>query len=238
MSLNNMSYLFTPRAVLVALFSSFGMDYPESSMAPFDITKVVLPGDAISAELNTSEIALGGLCPFKNFAFLILNTCTAAFYNNGVGHSFFSRPVSMGKIPYSMTELTILTWELGEDGKGWISIEEVLVRLNTSYTPNGTFSRKSDQSIPDAQGNPTWIGYDAAVCVELFEPWVVEVYNGTTGLPTTLRIVEPGNVVRSKDTPDSEEKLVGLPLSMTNSDAHQKLNSSKLADVYVCCFPF
>ncbi|KAG6900124.1 hypothetical protein C0993_002659 [Termitomyces sp. T159_Od127] len=174
------------------------MDYPESSMVPFDVTKVVRPGDAISAGLNTSGIALG-----------------AAFYNNGVGHSFFSRPVAMG-----------------QDGKGWISIEEVLVRLNTSYTPNGVFARKSDQSIPDAQGNPTWIGYDAAVCVELFEPWVVEVYNSTTGMPTTLRIVEPGNVVRSQDTPEFQEKLVGLPLSMTNSDANTELNSSKLADVY------
>ncbi|KNZ77671.1 hypothetical protein J132_04490 [Termitomyces sp. J132] len=198
MSNNGMSYLFTPRAVLASLFSSFDVDYPESSMVPFDITKVVQPGDAISTALNMSDIALG-----------------AAFYNNGVGHSFFSRPVSMGA-----------------DGKGWISIEEVLVRLNTSYTPNGTFARKSNQSIPDAQGNPTWIGYDAAICVELFEPWIVEVYNSTTGLPSTLRIVEPGNVVRSQDTPDIQENLIGLPLSVTYPDVHQQLNSSKLADVY------
>ena len=60
MSRNGMSYLFTPRAVLASLFSSFGMDYPESFMVPFDITKVVMPGDAVSAALNTSDIALGG----------------------------------------------------------------------------------------------------------------------------------------------------------------------------------
>ncbi|KAG6901638.1 hypothetical protein C0995_009739 [Termitomyces sp. Mi166 len=179
LSLNNMSYLFTPRAVLVSLFSSLGMDYPESSMVPFDITKVIHPGDTISAALNPNDIALGG-----------------------------------------------------EDGKGWVSIEEVLVRLNTSYTPNGTFARKSDQSILDDEGNPTWIGYDAAICVELFEPWIVEIYNSTTGLPSTLRIVEPVNVVRSQDTPELQEKLVELPLSMTDSDTHRQLNSSKLADVY------
>ncbi|KAG6883889.1 hypothetical protein C0992_007533 [Termitomyces sp. T32_za158] len=121
---------------------------------------------------------------------------------------------------------------MGQDGNGWISIEEVLVRLNTSYTPDGTFARKSDQSIPDAQGNPTWIGYDAAVCVELFEPWVVEVYNSTAGLPMTLRVVEQGNVVRSQDTMKEQEQLVGLPLSLTNSNAHEKLNSSNLADIY------
>ncbi|KAG6898724.1 hypothetical protein C0993_004840 [Termitomyces sp. T159_Od127] len=173
------------------------MDYPESPIVPFDITTVVIPGDEIPAELNTSEIAFG-----------------AAFYHNGVTHSFFSKPVSMG-----------------QDGKGWASIEEVLVRLNTTYTPNGTFASKSDQSPPDAQGNPTWFGYDAAVCVELFEPWIVEIYNSTTGLPTTLRIVQQGNV--AQDTPEVQERLVGLPLSVTNPDAHQTLNSSRLYDVYV-----
>ncbi|KAG6867487.1 hypothetical protein C0993_002216 [Termitomyces sp. T159_Od127] len=166
-------------------------------MVPFDVTTVVIRGDEIPEELNTSEIALG-----------------AAFYHNGVAHSFFSRPVPMG-----------------QDGKGCISIEEVLVRLNTTYTPNGTFALKSDESIPGAQGNPTWISYDAAICVELFEPWIVEVYNSTTGLPQTLRIVQRGSMARSQDTPEFQEKLVGLPLSVTNPDAHQTLNSSKLANV-------
>ncbi|KAG6913002.1 hypothetical protein DXG01_010480, partial [Tephrocybe rancida] len=55
---------------------------------------------------------------------------------------------------------------MGGDGKGWLSIEEVL------------------------EGNPTWIGYDAAICVELFKPWIVEVYNSATGQPSTMRIVE------------------------------------------------
>ncbi|KAG6850014.1 hypothetical protein H0H93_002463 [Arthromyces matolae] len=179
LSMNNKTYVFTPRPVLESLFSDFGMDYPEASIQPFNITQVVNPGDSVSSSLNTSDIALGGA-----------------------------------------------------DGKGWISIEEVLVRLNTSYTPNGTFSRKSDQSVPDAQGNPTWIGYDAAVCVELFEPWIVEVYNSTTGLPTTLRIVEAGNLVRSQNTPQLQEELVGLPLVNSDSSVSQQLNSSNLADVY------
>ncbi|KAG6853509.1 hypothetical protein C0991_003704 [Blastosporella zonata] len=199
LSPNNMTYVFTPRPVLASLFSAFNMDYPNASIAPFDVTKVVLPGDSYNAGVNASSTALG-----------------AAFYENGVGHSFFSSPVS-----------------LGEDGKGWVSIEEVLVRLNTSYTPNGTFAVKSNQSIPDAQGNPTWIGYDAAVCVELFEPWIVEVYNSTVGQPTTMRIVEPGNQVRSVNSSAIEEELVGLPLAVTDPAANQQLNSSNLVDVYI-----
>ena len=76
----------------------------------------------------------------------------------------------------------------GADGKGWISLEHILIRLNTTYTPNGTFPVLSAQSIPDTvTGNPTYIGYDAVVCLQLFEPWVVEMYNSTTG-PSTFRI--------------------------------------------------
>ncbi|KAG6878852.1 hypothetical protein C0992_007114 [Termitomyces sp. T32_za158] len=175
----NMTYVLTPRDVFVSLFRSFGMDLPESLMAPLNITAVLVPGDQLPTGLNTSEIAL-----------------------------------------------------VGQDGKGWISIEEVLVRLNTTYTPNGTFARKSDQSLLDDEGNQTWIGYDAAICVELFEPWIVEVYNSTTGLPTTLKIVQPGNVVHSQDTPELQERLVGLPLYVTNPDVHNSLNSSKATDVY------
>ncbi|KAF8075860.1 hypothetical protein FPV67DRAFT_386387 [Lyophyllum atratum] len=190
------SYVFTPRDVLNTLFSSFNMEYP--ALPPFNATQVLNPNDTLPVGLNTDETALGAL-----------------FYGNGVGHSFFSSPVSMG-----------------QDGNGWVTIEEVLVRLNTTYTPNGTFPRKSDLSVPDQFGNPTWIGYDAAVCVQLFEPWIVEVYNTTTGLPTTMRVVEKGNEVRSINSVKLQEKLTGFPV--TDPDVNRQLNSSKLADVYAC----
>ena len=92
----------------------------------------------------------------------------------------------------------------GADGKGWISLEHVLIRLNTTYTPNGTFPILSAQSFPNAAGKPTYIGYDAVVCLQLFEPWVVEVYNSTTG-PSTVRIIgkEAGN------NTEKGERLVG-----------------------------
>ena len=46
----------------------------------------------------------------------------------------------------------------------------------------------SDASIVDASGFNSRIGYDAVVCVEMFEPWVLEIYNSTLGVPTTTRI--------------------------------------------------
>ncbi|GLB33262.1 hypothetical protein LshimejAT787_0101460 [Lyophyllum shimeji] len=196
-SLNTFTYVFTPRAVLESLFTSFGMGYPTTLM-PFNASKVLQLNDTLPVGLDPAQTALG-----------------AAFYDNGVGHSFFSSPVSTG-----------------EDGNGWVSIEEVLVRLNTTYTPKGKFPRKSDVSVPDKNGGPTWIGYDAAVCVQLFEPWVLEVFNSTTGLPSSMKIVEKGNEIRSMDTAQTQEKLAGWPV--TDPDVNRQLNSSRLADVYAC----
>ncbi|KAG5645260.1 hypothetical protein DXG03_006562 [Asterophora parasitica] len=135
------------------------------------------------------------------------------FYNNGVAHSLFSMPVG----------------ESGKDGHGWMSVEQVLVRINTTYTPDGKFARLSDQSIPDIDGKPTYIGYDAIACVQLFEPWVLEIYNSTTGLPSSTRVVGKGNVIVSNNTVDREEKLIGTPL--VDTDVNRALNSSNLFSV-------
>ena len=110
----------------------------------------------------------------------------------------------------------------GADGKGWVSLEHVLIRLNTTYTPNGTFPVLSAQSIPDGAGKPTYIGYDAAVCLQLFEPWVVEVYNSTTGL-STVRITGKG----AGNDMEKGERLVGERISGVN----RKLNSTLLWNV-------
>jgi hypothetical protein len=40
----------------------------------------------------------------------------------------------------------------GADGNGFVSIETLLVRLNTTYTPNGKFLTHSDLAVPDASG--------------------------------------------------------------------------------------
>lgn len=123
-----------------------------------------------------------------------------------MSHSFFSKPLSKG-----------------QDGKGWISLEQVLVRLNTTYAPNGIFPVLGAQNLPDATGEPTHIGYDAVVCLQLFEPWVVEVYNSTTG-PSTVRMVERGNAARSMN---AGEKMIGAEIGGVT----RELNSSRLFDV-------
>jgi len=138
----------------------------------------------------------------------------ASFYDNGVAHSFKSDPISMG-----------------QEGFGWISIEHVLVRLNTSYAPNGEFLRMGDIVRQDKDGNLTYIGYDAAVCLELFDPWIVEAYNNTVGFPSSVRLVQPGNEVKDMNNAHLKEKRMGRPL--TDPSVSRQLNSSKLRDVYI-----
>ncbi|KAK0216216.1 hypothetical protein IW262DRAFT_1276633 [Armillaria fumosa] len=135
----------------------------------------------------------------------------ATFTDNGVAHTLKSEPITMG-----------------EEGFGWISIEWVLIRLNTTYTLNGTFATYSDQYMLDENGKETWIGYDAAVCLELYEPYIVETYNSTTGVPLSTGIISQNKEI----TTDSsvEEKRAGNPV--TGSNVKRQLNSTGLKDVY------
>lgn len=77
------------------------------------------------------------------------------------------------------------------------------------------------------------IGYDAAVCVEAIEPWLVDTYNATTGHATSLKIVGPGGIssspleqgqrkggehpVRLNDTLSSVGKFPAFALAHFNS---------------------
>ena len=91
-------------------------------------------------------------------------------------------------------------------------MENILVRLNTSFAPNGTFGLKGD-SLPDKDGIATFIGYDAAVCLELYEPWVLDVYNSSAGSPSTMRIVDKAAEIKDMNTEKIKEKRLGKPVS-------------------------
>jgi hypothetical protein len=124
------------------------------------------------------------------------------FSINGVAHSFWSIPIVMG-----------------ESGKGWAQLETVLIRLNTSYVPKGNFPVYNSEVVIDEAGRPTRIGYDVAVCLELYEPWIVDTYNTTTGLPSTKQVVGPGNMVVNT----GQEKRKGKAVS---ADVERRLNST------------
>jgi len=104
-------------------------------------------------------------------------------------------------------------------------MENILVRLNTSFAPNGTFGIKGD-SVPDKDGFATFIGYDAAVCLELYEPWVLEVYNSSVGFPSSMRIVDNGTEIKDMNTEKIKEKRLGKPVS--NPLVKRALNSTNM----------
>jgi len=69
----------------------------------------------------------------------------------------------------------------------WVTVETVVIRLNTSLTPSGRFPAYLNESLPGL--GEVMLGFDAAVCVQKYEPWIVEAYNTSTGSSFALRIV-------------------------------------------------
>ena len=74
------------------------------------------------------------------------------------------------------------------DDSGWTTIETVLLRFSSDYAPSGRFPVYVNSSL-----DGRWMGYDAAVCVRKYEPWIIETYNASIAPPTALRIIGKGN---------------------------------------------
>lgn len=100
----------------------------------------------------------------------------------------------------------------------------MLIRINTTYAPNGSFPLFGAE-LPDVNDKPTFIGYDAAVCIEAYEPWIVEAYNATGIAPTLTRVVSKGANVPDKDDSRSEGKR-NQRLSAEDVNVSRSINST------------
>ena len=69
---------------------------------------------------------------------------------------------------------------------GLTTVEMVLIRLDTNFAPLGRFPVYLNES-------GTRVGYDAAVCVHRWEPWMVQASNATTSPPSLLGIIAKGS---------------------------------------------
>ncbi|TFK28706.1 hypothetical protein FA15DRAFT_665147 [Coprinopsis marcescibilis] len=78
--------------------------------------------------------------------------------------------------------------------EGFIAISTTLVRINTAFAPAGDFSRYSE-NISSSESPGTRIGYDAAVCVQAYEVWVLEVHRAPDSRPMAGRIVRRATLV-------------------------------------------
>jgi hypothetical protein len=141
------------------------MNLPASLKKP-DLSR--LENNTIPSDIDPSKVSyLRELLIFSTtFVSNIRNA--VKWWENGVAHSFQSRLIP----------------DTGAVGnQGWTSVETLLIRLNTLFTPFGRFPVHSD--APVANGLPkAMMGYDAAVCVERYEPWIIEAYNTSVGFPT------------------------------------------------------
>jgi len=70
----------------------------------------------------------------------------------------------------------------------WMTIETVLLRFSSDYAPSGRFPVYVNSSV-----DGRWMGYDAAVCVRKYEPWIIETYNATIVSPSALRVIGKGD---------------------------------------------
>jgi len=162
------TYVIVTRAFLEDLFSTLSLPLPDvfkTPGAPFLSPNDALP--PVSVRKRWPALVRSSCVP----AFLCANLSPAGFEDNGVAHSFHSyMPIA------------------GESGNGWVWVETVLVCLTNDCVPNAI----SPVWSADPTINPPElsIGYDVVFCVEICEPWIVQIYNSSLCIPMTMSIVD------------------------------------------------
>ena len=146
----------------------YGMDLPTQFTEP-DLT--LEDNDTIPSNIDPSTISYVGEFSSASLAFVMSNLCSTESEGlNGQSITFNTT------IPHATSS------------QGWTTIEHVLMRIDTNFTPSGRFPVYWDG--PSSQRR---IGLDVAICVQKYEPWIIEVHNTSTGSPSALRIVEKGD---------------------------------------------
>lgn len=172
LSNQSFTYAFLPQDFLRGLFGTYGIGLPTQLAWP-DLQSLHA-NDTIPSNIDPSTISILGETSLAPLVFFTSNSRTAVkWWDNGLSLNLFSRYVIDGEL-------------IGD--QGWVTIEVALVRLNTTFAPSGSFPVYSNPPVPDLRGVETRIGYDVVVCVQKYEPWIVEAYNTSTGSPL-LRIV-------------------------------------------------
>jgi len=131
----------------------------------------------VPSNIDTSTTSYIGEFSLVPLAFFAHDPCITAGWGNDGG------PVGLHSTVVHTTS-----------NQGWATIEIVLIRLDTSFTPSGHFPVYLNRSQP---GGHTRVGHDTAVCVQLYEPWIVEAYNTSTRSPSVLRILGKGDTSTS-----------------------------------------
>ena len=109
--------------------------------------------------------------------------------------------------------------------EGWTTVETVLVRFATDLMPSARFPVRFDKPwLESDSGQITRLGYDAAVCVQKYEPWIMETHITSTTSASALQIVGGGSGSTSM-SPDGE--IRGDPI--TNATRYLNTTGKNLA---------
>ncbi|KDQ13847.1 hypothetical protein BOTBODRAFT_362254 [Botryobasidium botryosum FD-172 SS1] len=108
--------------------------------------------------------------------------------------------------------------DIGKAGHGFTFVDLHLVRIDTSHAPNGSF-------LASALVNGVHIGYDVVACLQVIEPWILQAYNRTGGVPYTMNYITPG-------------ARIGSVNETLHPEVASSLNSSTSWDIYNTAYYF
>ena len=166
------------------------MELPTMVMNP-DLNFLTLSNDTIPPNIDPATISvLGGFSSIPLSSF-VSNPCTVAAWPDK------GETISLDSLSIPVQE--------GD----WTTIETVLIRIATTQTPSGRFPVHLNRTFGSSVLR---IGYDAAVCVQKYEAWIIETYNTSITPPSALRVVGKGNT--TNPLPPSG-KIQGPPITNT-----------------------
>ncbi|CAD6951909.1 unnamed protein product [Tilletia caries] len=213
---DRLSVLFLTRQVLNTILSKLDVSLPSSLEKAVDLGDL---NNVVPAGTNPADIAIA-----------------QRFYANGVAQSFFSTPIMAedeiqpdGSVPDAYKNTP------GSAGRGWVSLEVVLIRLNPELAgPGAKFGMVAN--VTDNNGNFGNVGYDVGVCVERFDPYIVEVYQGRSVQSISIlsqaadSSSETGLLRSSLVSPGSSTNLSSLGKNAAYTVAHENARNALLKD--------
>jgi len=153
----------------------------------------IIAGDTIPSNINPSTISY---CREISPAILIFFASnprhTVRWGDDGQGVSLNSKAVT----------------HPDESPREWTTVETFLIRFGELLTTSGHFPVYSDKNEWGIK-----IGYDAAVCVQRYEPWIIEAYKRSIVSPSVLGIVGKGN---SSTSLSPSGNIRGPPIANTS----------------------
>ena len=169
MSSQNFTYAFVPLDFMQGLFGVYGLDLPEL------LGNLPDENDTLPSSLNISTIS------YLSERWSALLACFVPNLRITV------------KLPDDGEGFNLHSTYIQSSDQDCTSVETFVLRFDTEDTPSGRFPVYLNKSLPHAGWTPGHvIGYDAAVCIQRYEPWIIEVYNTSIASPSILGIVGKG----------------------------------------------